>query len=166
MPLAMPGTYDETQLKLYQAAVSLRPEDIQNTRQLLWSIDRKSLTPQDRDLMDAAYIVLNHVRDWPEPPRGVIGEFGAYAILPAPADASWSKPVMRQAERLLKQTEDLMNKQKGGSDHGHDCSHGGGASSSFTRRSQQGRYAGGGRQWLLRSHAQDEPKGRQAGKGR
>ncbi len=113
MPLAMAGTYDETQLKLYQAAVSLRPEDIQSTRQLLWSIDRKSLTPQDRDLMDAAYIVLNHVRHWPEPPRGVIGEFGAYAILPAPADSSWSKPVMRQAERLLKQTEDLMSKEKG-----------------------------------------------------
>jgi chemotaxis protein MotC len=113
MPLAMPGTYDETQLKLYQAAVSLRPEDIHSTRQLLWSIDRKSLTPQDRDLMDAAYTVLNHVRHWPEPPRGVIGEFGAYAILPPPAEASWSKPVMGQAERLLKQTEDLMSKQKG-----------------------------------------------------
>lgn len=113
MPLAMTGTYDETQLKLYQAAVSLKPEDIGSTRELLWSIDRKSLTPADRDLMDAAYMVLNHVRHWPEPPEGVIGEFGAYAILPAPADPSWRKPVMIQAERLLKQTGDLMTDKRG-----------------------------------------------------
>jgi chemotaxis protein MotC len=113
MPLAMAGTYEETQLKLYQAAVSLKPEDIGNTRALLWSIDRKSLTPADRDLMDAAYMVLNHVRHWPEPPEGVIGEFGAYAILPPPADPSWRKPVMIQAERLLKQTSDLMTDKRG-----------------------------------------------------
>lgn len=113
MPLAMAGTYEETQLKLYQAAVSLKPEDIGNTRALLWSIDRKSLTPADRDLMDAAYMVLNHVRHWPEPPKGVIGEFGAYATLPPPAEQSWRKPVMIQAERLLKQTSELMTDKKG-----------------------------------------------------
>ncbi|WP_106752558.1 chemotaxis protein [Pannonibacter carbonis] len=113
-PLVVKGSPEELRLRIYTAAASLAPEDIMQTRELLWSVDRKALVADERELMDAVYAVLNHVRHWPTPPDGVIGDVGAYAQVSAPADPGWLRPVMRQADLALNETEALLGNTRGG----------------------------------------------------
>ncbi|MFN4009132.1 MAG: chemotaxis protein [Pannonibacter sp.] len=113
-PLVVKGSPEELRLRIYEAASALAPDDIMQTRELLWSIDRKALAADERELMDAVYAVLNHVRHWPNPPEGVIGDVGAYAKVSAPADPGWQRPVMRQADLALKETEALLGDTRGG----------------------------------------------------
>lgn len=113
-PLVAKGSPEELRLRLYTAASALAPEDIMTTRQLLWSIDRKALGPEELALMDAVYAVLNHVRHWPNPPEGVIADLGGYARASGPAEPGWQRPVMREAEYALKETDALLGNKRGG----------------------------------------------------
>ncbi|NBN79371.1 chemotaxis protein [Microvirga tunisiensis] len=117
-PLVAEGSPDEVRLRLYTAASSLAPADVMATRELLWSIDRKTLAPEDLALMDAVYAVLNHVRHWPSPPDGVIGDIGAYASIDAPADPDWRRPVMREAEFVLRETGEMLDQAREGGRNG------------------------------------------------
>lgn len=109
IPLAMGGTHEEALLKIYKAAASMDAKNIKVVRDTLWSVDKSLLEPDELDLLDAVYTVMNSVRHWPEPPANVIGEFSSYTPGNKPADPKWITPVMSQANQLLLETDKLLD---------------------------------------------------------
>ncbi len=107
-PLAMGGTREEALLKLYKAGGAMDAQNIKLVRDTLWSVDKTLLEPNELDLLDAVYSVLNSVRHWPEPPARVIGEFSSYRPGNKPADPKWITPVMSRANQLLTETDKLL----------------------------------------------------------
>jgi len=109
IPLAMGGTREEALLKIYRAGATLDADNIKAVRDTLWSVDKALLAPDELELLDAVYSVLNSVRHWPEPPANVIGEFSVYTPANKPVDPDWTTPVMRRATQLLLETDKLLS---------------------------------------------------------
>lgn len=109
IPLAMGGTREEALLKIYKAGATLDADDIRDVRDTLWSVDKTLLEPDELELLDAVYSVMNSVRHWPEPPANLIGEFSSYAPANKPADPEWITPVMSRANQLLMETDKLLD---------------------------------------------------------
>lgn len=112
LPLAMDGSREQALFKIYLAGASLEADSIKSVRDMLWSVDKKLLRPDDLALMEAVYSVLNAVRHWPDPPANVIGEFGSYSKRNKPDDPSWMMPVMTSADRLIAETDALLKEVK------------------------------------------------------
>ncbi len=110
MPLAMHGSREEMLFKLYRAGALVELEDIKQARNMLWSIDKSLLTPEERQLLIAIYSVLNGVRHFPDPPIGVIGEFSIYEPMRKPKSDDWLLPIMKKAERLIEATDKSLGK--------------------------------------------------------
>lgn len=104
LALSVEGTKEHELLKIYLAATRLDPEMVTANRDLLWSVDKTMLTPQDLALLDGVYVVLNAVRHFPEPPADVIGEFNLAVAMPEPGHRDWVTADMELAEVLLNRT--------------------------------------------------------------
>ncbi|GAA0771057.1 chemotaxis protein [Roseibium denhamense] len=107
--LSVEGTKEHDLLKIYRVATRLDPEAMQANRDLLWSIDPASLSPEDRDFLDGVYTVFNSVRHFPGPPPGVIGEFNTAINMADPPERDWLTDDMELAERLLRRTEKSLS---------------------------------------------------------
>ncbi|MHA7772942.1 chemotaxis protein [Roseibium sp. M-1] len=105
LALSIEGSKESEILKIYLAATRLDPEFITANRDLLWSIDKTALSPEDMALLDGVYVVLNSVRHFPEPPSNVIGEFNVASNMADPEARDWITPDMELAEVLLRRTE-------------------------------------------------------------
>ncbi len=110
IPLAMGGTREEAMLKIYMAGATMDAKNIKLVRDTLWSVDKTLLEPDELDLLDAVYSVMNSVRHWPEPPVNVIGEFSSFTPGNKPGDPEWITPVMSHANQLLTETGKLLDK--------------------------------------------------------
>jgi chemotaxis protein MotC len=106
--LAKSGSRDETVLKLYLAAASVDNKAYKSTRSLLWSIDKAKLNQEETALLETIYSVFNSIRDYPAPPKNVIGEFTASAAQRQTGDPDWVLPIMAEANRLLEETDVLL----------------------------------------------------------
>lgn len=104
LALSIEGTKESEILKIYLAATRLDPEFITANRDLLWSVDKTVLSPEDLALLDGVYVVLNSVRQFPEPPPNVIGEFNVASNMAAPGARDWVTADMELAEVLLRRT--------------------------------------------------------------
>lgn len=112
LPLAMDGSREQALLKIYYAGATLDADHIKPVRDMLWSIDKAKLQPEDLALLDAVYSVLNSVRDWPKPPKNIIGEFGSYTGRAGAANKDWLMPVMVSADELLQETGAVLKDVK------------------------------------------------------
>ena len=104
LALSIEGTKESEILKIYLAATRLDPEFITANRDLLWSVDKTVLSPEDLALLDGVYVVLNSVRQFPEPPPNVIGEFNVASNMAEPEARDWVTADMELAEVLLRRT--------------------------------------------------------------
>lgn len=102
--LSIEGTSEFELLKIYRVATRLDPNSMTANRDLLWSIDKSMLTPDDLDFLQGVHIVMNSVRHFPEPPANVIGEFNVASNMGDPKNPDWLTPDMVQAQRLLRRT--------------------------------------------------------------
>jgi len=112
-PLTVEGSLADMTLRLYRAAAIEDPTRITERRDILLSIDRTMLNRQDRTLLDAIMDVTNHIRHFPDPPPGVIGEFNVPETLPDPAEEDWVMPSMRRAQKILDETSALLERVEG-----------------------------------------------------
>lgn len=101
---AVEGTKEAEILKIYLAATRLDPELIAANRDVLWSIDKSVLSQDDLMLLDGVYTVFNSVRQFPEPPANVIGEFNVASNIGDPDERDWLTQDMELAETLLRRT--------------------------------------------------------------
>ncbi|ASP36668.1 chemotaxis protein [Labrenzia sp. VG12] len=108
LSLAVAGTKEHEILKIYLAATRLDPEMITANRDLLWSVDLRILSDEDRAVLDGVYVVLNSVRHFPEPPENVIGEFNVASTMADPAQRDWITADMELAEVLLNRSEQTL----------------------------------------------------------
>lgn len=109
LQLAEAGSREEAVLKLYLAAASVDSETHKATRDLLWSIDTTKLNGEETALLETIYAVFNSIRDYPAPPRNVIGEFTASSARRQVGEPDWMLPVMADANRLLEETNTLLD---------------------------------------------------------
>jgi len=108
LALSIEGTKENEILKIYLAATRLDPEFITANRDLLWSVDKTVLSPEDLALLDGVYVVLNSVRQFPEPPPNVIGEFNVATNMAEPEARDWVTADMELAEVLLRRTGEAL----------------------------------------------------------
>ncbi|GAB4577168.1 MAG: chemotaxis protein [Roseibium sp.] len=109
LTLSVEGTNEHEILKIYLAATRLDPEMITANRDLLWSVDKTRLSDQDLALLDGVYTVLNTIRQFPEPPANVIGEFNVGSSVGDASDRSWVTADMELAESLLRRTDKTLS---------------------------------------------------------
>jgi len=108
LTLAVAGSKEHEILKIYLAATRLDPEMITANRDLLWSVDKRMLSDQDLAVLDGVYAVLNSVRQFPEPPANVIGEFNVASTIKDPEQRDWVTADMELAEALLRRTDKAL----------------------------------------------------------
>jgi len=107
--LSVEGTNEHEILKIYLAATRLDPEMITANRDLLWSVEKQNLSEEDLALLDGVYTVLNTIRQFPEPPAGVIGEFNVGSDIGAAQERGWITADMELAETLLRRTDEILS---------------------------------------------------------
>jgi len=106
--LAVAGNAEYELLKIYQVATRLNREAVKPNRDLLLTVNKAALTPEDLDFLYAVNTVLNSIRHFPDPPDNFIGAFNSGGTLRPPAERDWLTADMELAELLLRRTETML----------------------------------------------------------